>query len=165
MRRMNSLILQVDDTEKVFELTEGTVFAGCQLRNHEIVVWYIEPSPSADAPKHTVYLSTFAEYGSMAEDSVYIGFCGNPVFAEDETFHVEARSKTMAISVLANHSFQTSLLERFKNEIQHWFYETAHRKVNESLEKKLGIAKEDINEPESPKKRGRPPQKRMTNNE
>ena len=97
MRQINSLILEIGETEKEVRLSEGAIFHGLQVKQHQIMIWVSEIT---GAPKdHIVSLSNIIEYGSFDEDWVYIGYCGSDMYAEDETFHVVAHSNTMAINI------------------------------------------------------------------
>ena len=48
---------------------------------------------------HIVSISNIIEYGSFDEDWVYIGYCSNDLYSEDETYHVVAHSNTMEILI------------------------------------------------------------------
>lgn len=103
MRQINSLTLEIGDVEKEFQLSEGAIFHGLQVKQHQIMIWVSE---IAGAPKdHIVSISNIIEYGSFDEDWVYIGYCSNDLYSEDETYHVVAHSNTMAISVVPLESF------------------------------------------------------------
>ena len=89
MRQLTDLVIQIDELDGAYELRAGSVFVGCEMRQHEIRVWYME---DPDISENKIYLlSCFAELGRVEDDAKYIGFCGNPVFGEDETYHTYVR--------------------------------------------------------------------------
>ena len=96
MRTLNAITLQFTDMEKEVSFREGTIFLGCEVQHHEVIVWVSEP---VDAPPHTVWLSCMPEFGDYDDNWEYVGFCANRVFADDdtETIHVLARCDTMEI--------------------------------------------------------------------
>lgn len=142
MKQVTEIIVQVTDIDKEVHVPDGTIFIGCQLRQHEISVWILEPTQSKK-PKHAVFLTAFPELGSVPDDAVYVGFCGNVVFAEDEIFHVFARSETLDILVFGSDTTQM-MIERFRLEMQ-------------------GLIDAKIAAALAPKKPGRPPKE--VNNE
>ena len=98
MRQINSMTLEIGDTDKEFQLSEGAIFHGMQVKQHQILIWLSEIT---GAPKdHIVTMSNIIEYGSFDDDWVYIGYCSNELYSEDETYHVVAHSSTMNITTV-----------------------------------------------------------------
>lgn len=95
MRRINDYTVEIDITDFELSIPEGTVFIGCELKYNQIVIWTDEPVDYERV--HTVLISTFAESGTYSDDAVPIGFCGNRLYAEDETFHAVVQCNSMPI--------------------------------------------------------------------
>ena len=92
---INQYTIETTDTDKEYSIKDGAVFLGCELVQHQVIVWVAEPVEAVGV--HNVWMTCIPEHGSYGDGWQYVGFCANRVFAEDETFHVVAHCETMEI--------------------------------------------------------------------